>query len=73
MEEWREAVSDNAEDAEVMEWWRVSKWFAEKLEAEGEVILSNAYGHWWGRQGTGQSVMMDGTIQAVAARLVDMR
>ena len=69
----QEVIRDNAESAEVMEWWRVSEWFGKRLAAEGEVVLSNGYGCWWGRCCTGQSVLMDGSIQQVAARLVDGR
>ena len=67
----RDQIRDNAETAEVYEWWRVSKWFADKLAEAGEVVLDNAYGYWWGRTCTGQPVMMDGTIQKVAAGMID--
>lgn len=66
----REQVRDNAEDAEIMEWWRVSEWFGKKLTEIGEPVLSNSYGHWWGRTCSGQSVMMDGTLQEIAAKMV---
>jgi hypothetical protein len=60
---------DNAEPAEVYEWWAVTKWLAEKLEEIGEPVLSNSYGHWWGRTCTGQAMIMDGTLQRVAAAI----
>jgi hypothetical protein len=68
---WRDAVRDNAEDEEVFEWWRVSEWFARQLDAVGEVVLDNDYGQWWGRTCTGQGMLMDGTLQKVAARHAD--
>lgn len=68
---WRDAVRDNAEEAEIYEWWRVSKHLAKELDAIGECVLDNAYGTWWGRCTTGQSMMMDGVLQQVAARMLD--
>jgi len=69
LRDWREAVRDNADREEVFEWWRVTKWLADKLEAEGEVVLRNSYAEWWGRTCTGQSMLLDGTLQKVAASL----
>lgn len=63
----REQIKDNAESAEVFEWWRVSEWMGKKLAKVGECVLDNAYGCWWGRCTTGQWAMMDGVIQKVAA------
>lgn len=60
----REHAQDNP--AEVYEWWRVSSWLCDQLHAIGEVTIDNGYGHWWGRQGTGQMWIMDGTLQKVA-------
>jgi len=68
--ELRQVVADHAEAAEVFEWWRVSSWLCDQLRAAGYVVLDNGYGHWWGRTCTGQAVIMDGTLQTVAARLV---
>ena len=62
-------VEDHAEPAEIYEWWAVNDWLAEKLEEIGEPVLSNSYGHWWGRTCTGQAMIMDGTLQRVAAAI----
>lgn len=70
LEALRETVRDNAEPAEVYEWWRVTKWLMEELRAIGEPVLDNEYGEWWGRTCTGQGIMLDGTLQAVAARII---
>ena len=67
----RGRVRDNAEPADVMEWWRVSQWLCDQLDAIGEVTIDNDYGCWWGRTCTGQGFIMDGTLQRVAARLDD--
>lgn len=71
IDEWREAVRDNAEPAEVYEWYRVSSYLAKLLGEQGEVILSNSYGDWWGRTCTGQALIMDGTLQQAAAAILD--
>jgi hypothetical protein len=60
-------VSDNAEPAEVFEWWEVGTWLYNKLRDYGEVGIDNGYGHWWGRCCTGQSVTLDGVIQRLGA------
>jgi hypothetical protein len=72
IEDWREAVRDNAEDEEVLEWWLVSSWLCDKLRDIGEVVIDNGYGHWWGRTCTGQQLIMDGTLQRIAAQFVNV-
>jgi len=66
--EWRDAISDNAEMQEVLEWWRVSSWMYEQLREIGEPGINNGYGHWWGRTCTGQKMIMDGTFQQIARK-----
>lgn len=68
LEDAREEVRNNADAAEIYEWYRVSEWLANELEEIGECVLSNHYGSWWGRQCTGQALIMDGTLQRVASR-----
>lgn len=48
---------------EIYEWYMVSNYFAEELKAKGECIL---YGNIWGRQGTGQAVLLDYVIGEIA-------
>jgi len=50
---------------EPFEWWRVSSYLCEKLNLRGEPIIDNDYGQWWGRTCTGQSIILDGTIQQI--------
>ncbi len=69
----RDAVRDNAEAAEVFEWWLVTDWLCRQLKATGEVILDNGYGSWWGRTCTGQGLIMDGMLQRIAANYVSER
>lgn len=67
-QELRDGVREYSQDhpAEVYEWWRVSQWLCDQLHAIGEVTIDNGYGCWWGRTCTGQGMIMDGTLQAVA-------
>jgi len=55
---------------EVYEWWTVGEWLAKKLEEQGEPILSNDYGTWWGRCASGQSISIDGVIEAIYDDLI---
>lgn len=70
LDEWRDVCRDHAQDnpAEVYEWWAVDSWLCEQLHAIGEVTIDNGYGQWWGRTCTGQGLIMDGTLQQIAAR-----
>ena len=49
----------------IYEWWLVNDWFIEKLRAEGEPILENDYGTWWGRTCTGQAIFLDYVIEKI--------
>ena len=68
-DELRDVVNDHAEPVEILEWWAVTDWLAQKLNAINEPVLSNAYGHWWGRTCSGQALIMDGTLQQIAAAI----
>ncbi len=70
LSELRDAVRDHETDAEVYEWRRVTKWLANRLDEIGEPVLDNDFGCWHGRTATGQSFLMDGTLQQVA-ELID--
>ncbi|MDR0605960.1 MAG: hypothetical protein LBG80_16845 [Bacteroidales bacterium] len=51
---------------EIMEWWLVSSWLAEKLSFNGEVVLYDYNCHWWGRQTTGQPIYIDDVMHLIA-------
>jgi len=51
---------------EVFEWWEVSSWLLEKLKEQGEPILDNEFGEWWGRCTTGQAILLDYVISKIA-------
>ena len=70
LDEWREAVRENADDCDVYQWFRVSTYLASHLKDIGQPVLENEYGEWWGRTCCGQSIIMDGTLQRVADRIV---
>jgi len=55
---------------EIFEWWCVSSWLAEHLKEEGQPVLENGYGQWWGRCTTGQSIDMDGVMQRIAQKIM---
>lgn len=58
------------EYAEVLEWWLVTPWLAEKLGEAGEVVLEGLELSYWGRCTSGQSMLLDGTFQRVAKTLL---
>ena len=61
----QDLVRDNAERAEVYEWWAVTGFLTADLEAHGCVIL-DWYGiQVWGRETTGQAISMDGVIRQI--------
>ena len=51
---------------DVMEWWLIDSWLAERLKREGEVIIDEYGCCWWGRLASGQSICMDSVIQKIA-------
>jgi hypothetical protein len=53
--EWLRVEPDQSE---VMEWWALSGWLASKLEDRGEIVFDG----YWGRQSTGQAILLDGVI-----------
>lgn len=56
---------ESQEPQEILEWWLVSPWFSKKLLMEGEPILDNDYGIWWGRCASGQAISLDYVIQKI--------
>lgn len=56
---------ENQQTQEIYEWWLISPWLSKKLLIEGQPVLDNDYGIWWGRGVTGQAIMMDCVIQQI--------
>lgn len=72
-DEYLEALQEHINDMEpreIYEWWLVSSWLASALADAHEPIIDNDYGYWWGRTCTGQSIMLDGTLQNIAEYLL---
>ena len=51
---------------DVMEWWLIDSWLAERLKRENQVIIEEYGCCWWGRLASGQAVYMDSVIQKIA-------
>ena len=50
---------------DVMEWWLIDSWLAERLKEQGEIIIEELGCRWWGRLTSGQAIYMDGVIQEI--------
>ena len=72
LDEWRDAASECASDnpQEVYQWFAVSEWLHGELAESGQPTIDNEYGYWWGRTCCGQSIIMDGTLQEIALRIL---
>ena len=42
---------------EVLEWWLVTPWLAERLKEQGEIIIDELGCRWWGRLTSGQAIL----------------
>ena len=51
---------------DVMEWWLIDDWLAERLKRENQVIIEEYGCCWWGRLASGQAICMDSVIQKIA-------
>lgn len=62
-----EDVNQQETDAiEALEHWIVSRWFAEKLQQQGEMV-GEICGLWiWGRRTSGQAISMDYVVRQIA-------
>jgi len=63
--ECEECFNENLTPQEIFEWWLVTPWFGKKLFVEGQPVLENNYGIWWGRCTTGQAIFMDYVIEKI--------
>ena len=51
---------------EILEWWLIDSWLAERLQQEGEVVIEEYGCYWWGRSTSGQAICLDSVIQKIA-------
>ena len=57
------------EEREVLEFWAVSEWLADKLIEKGEQVGKGFLGmHVWGRRCSGQAIYLDEVIQDIAIK-----
>lgn len=73
LDAWRDAVRENAEPQEPLEWWPVSHWLCAELREIGQPIIDNSYGWWWGRTCSGQAILADGTLQQIARNILSCK
>lgn len=57
------------DQVEVLEWWTVDDWMKDKLIEQGEAVLVNDYGNWWGRACSGQAIFLDPVIERIYSSL----
>ena len=69
LEEAKNYKPEGEEYPEIYEYWAVSNWLADKLEAKGEIIFEMLDFIVWGRQATGQAIKMDSVIQEIAEEI----
>jgi len=68
-EDWRSLCENqniDCQTVEAYEHWIVDRWFAEKLEAKGEMISYDIYGLVvWGRTDTNQEILVDDVVRQI--------
>lgn len=70
MDKLRDWAQYNGYDVqEPLEWYQVTRWLHDKLEALGQPTLDVEYGYFWGRTCSGQHILLDGTIQKIVEGL----
>lgn len=61
--------TDEEAPKEIMSWYLITDWFADKLKSKNEAVLESDFGTWWGRTTYGQGIIMDAVIQEIAKEL----
>lgn len=56
--------AQNSRD-EIVEWWLISDWLAEKLLLHDESVVSDGTNQYWGRKTSGQAIKMDEIIDKI--------
>ena len=52
---------------EIMEWWIVSRFLYEKLQAKGYPVLEWGNNYYWGRCTSGQAILLDRVISEICS------
>jgi hypothetical protein len=66
-EEITELNNLETEPAEIFEWWAVSSFLFDKLREQGCTVVDAGSCYVWGRQTTGQAILLDGVITRICA------
>ena len=71
LEELKEELetADFEEITEIYEYWSVSGWLGKKLEEKGQIIIDECGLCIWGRQTTGQAILLDYVISQICEDL----
>lgn len=59
-------IAEGERNIEVFEWYFVNEMLADDLEKRNEVIVRHFNSPLWGRQGTGQAILLDSVISEIA-------
>jgi hypothetical protein len=60
---------EQEEPREIYEWYAVSSWLGEKLEEKGCVVFQHGLTTIWGRETTGQAILLDSVISEICKDL----
>jgi hypothetical protein len=66
---YQEGEGGEEEAQEIFSWYCVDEWMADKLKEQGEPVLENDFGKWWGRTTFGQLIAADSVIERIHAEL----
>ena len=61
--------NENGKECEALEHWIVTRWFADKLADKGEITGELFDFHIWGRQCSGQAILLDNVVAEIAAEM----
>lgn len=50
---------------EIYEWWIVSTYLGDKLQGFNESVINDGLNYYWGRQTTGQAILLDHVISKI--------
>lgn len=69
VEDLQDTIREEADPAEIFEWYCVTTYLASKLDEQGEPLLRVDGLVWWGRTCTGQSIALDPTFYDIYASI----
>jgi len=54
---------------EIFEWWIVTEYLYKALKARGQAVLAWGNNYYWGRETTGQAILLDGIISSICEEM----